>query len=65
MSSALVDNKNRILLSMSVAEESIDFTSSIETAIEHTELELYSLEETINSLFQNLNYIFKKSIIPQ
>ena len=33
MSSALVDNKNRILLSMSVAEESIDFTSSIETAI--------------------------------
>lgn len=50
MSSALVDNKNRILLSMSVAEESIDFTSSIETAIEHTELELYSLEETINSI---------------
>lgn len=35
---------------MSVAEESIDFTSSIETAIEHTELELYSLEETINSI---------------
>lgn len=50
MSSALVDNKNRILLSMSVAEESIDFTSSIETAIEHIELELYSLEETINSI---------------
>lgn len=53
MSNALVDNKARnILLEMSIEEENVDFTSSIECAMEHAELELVTFEETINSIHE-------------
>lgn len=53
MSNSLVDNYTKnILLEMRVADGNVDFTSSIESAMEHAELELYTLEETINSIHE-------------
>ncbi len=52
MGDTLVESKNNILFEMSIAENSADFTSSIEVAINHAEWELYNLEETINSIHE-------------
>lgn len=51
MNKGFVNNKN-IMFEMSVADGNVDFTSSLECAMEHAEFELVALEETINSIHE-------------
>jgi len=64
----LIDNNTKnLLVEITISEESIDFTSSIQSAKEHAELELYSIEETMNSIQEikptcdNLDYALAAS----